>query len=139
MKIRGRGKGEICEMARGRGVMGRDGGCTSCNRYCTTPHGGPWGYNFLSPPSAHTPRYNASTPKPYYSKRNPPSHKVVYSQSHPTTIKATQSYNQRARVRRTYGIPRGYRSPGLLGTIRGGRLYLLSGGGGTIVPFNPLK
>src|SRR2546423_11328735 len=38
-----------------------------------------------------------------------------------------------------YGIPSGYLSPGLLGTIGGGRLYLLSGGGGTTLPFMPLK
>jgi len=36
-------------------------------------------------------------------------------------------------------MPRGYLSPGRLGTIGGGRLYLLNGGGWTIVPFTPLK
>lgn len=54
-----------------------------------------------------------------YFGRNPHEHNVSYS--------LTLTFSGE------YGIPRGYRSPGLWGTIGGGRLYLLRGGGGTIV------
>src|SRR5271170_5886516 len=96
---------------------------TSYNMCCTIPLEVLCGCNCLWLPFGHTLKYNVEKPKLYYSEHNLHVHNVAYHHQ-----------PNKSRGRGAYGMPRGYRSPGRLGTIGGGRLYLLRGGGGTTFP-----